>query len=116
MASWEESIETGEVPESGSPFDAIVVGGGPGGCSAAGYLAMADKKVLLIEKGVWPRDKICGDVVYMCSRRECGHWHCETHAAKNVYSRRNLGRALDNQQARQAAAALLVVPEEGSHF
>ena len=44
MASWEEPIETGEVPESGSAFDAIVVGGGPGGCSAAGYLAMADKK------------------------------------------------------------------------
>ena len=63
MASWEEPIETGEVPESGSTFDAIVVGGGPGGCSAAGYLAMADKKVLLIEKGVWPRDKICGDAV-----------------------------------------------------
>ena len=32
MASWEEAIETGEVPESGSEFDAIVVGGGPGGC------------------------------------------------------------------------------------
>ena len=63
MASWEEPIETGEVPESGSAFDAIVVGGGPGGCSAAGYLAMAGKKVLLIEKGVWPRDKICGDAV-----------------------------------------------------
>ena len=48
MASWEEPIETGKIPESGSTFDAIVVGGGPGGCSAAGYLAMADKKVLLI--------------------------------------------------------------------
>ena len=63
MASWEEPIETGEVPASGSTFDAIIVGGGPGGCSAAGYLAMANKKVLLIEKGVWPRDKICGDAV-----------------------------------------------------
>ena len=41
----------------------IVVGGGPGGSSAAGYLAMAGKKVLLIEKDVWPRDKICGDAV-----------------------------------------------------
>ena len=44
MASWEEPIETGEVPESGSTFDAIVVGGGPGGCSAAGYLAMAGRR------------------------------------------------------------------------
>ena len=63
MAAWDEPIETGDVPDSGSAFDAIVVGGGPGGCSAAGYLAMAGKKVLLIEKRVWPRDKICGDAV-----------------------------------------------------
>ncbi|HBP45398.1 MAG TPA: hypothetical protein DD635_05815, partial [Flavobacteriales bacterium] len=63
MAAWDEPIETGDVPDSGSAFDAIVVGGGPGGCSAAGYLAMAGKKILLIEKRVWPRDKICGDAV-----------------------------------------------------
>ena len=49
--------------QNDSVFDAIVVGGGPGGSSAAGYLAMAGKKVLLIEKGVWPRDKVCGDAV-----------------------------------------------------
>ncbi|MBI20106.1 MAG: hypothetical protein CMB73_05975 [Euryarchaeota archaeon] len=60
---WTHPIETGEVPENGSNFDAIVVGGGPGGSSAAGYLAMEGKKVLLIEKDVWPRDKICGDAV-----------------------------------------------------
>ena len=55
MPSWTEPIDTGEVPESGASFDAIVVGGGPGGSSAAGYLAMAGKRVLLIEKGIWPR-------------------------------------------------------------
>ena len=49
---WTHPIETGEVPENGSNFDAIVVGGGPGGSSAAGYLAMEGKKVLLIEKDV----------------------------------------------------------------
>ena len=63
VRSWEQPIETGEMPESGSEFDAIVVGGGPGGSSAAGYLAKAGAKVLLIEKEVWPRDKICGDAV-----------------------------------------------------
>ena len=63
MASWTQPIETGDIPESGTSFDAIVVGGGPGGSSAAGYLAMAGKRVLLIEKGVWPRDKVCGDAV-----------------------------------------------------
>jgi geranylgeranyl reductase family protein len=63
VRSWEQPIETGEMPESGAEFDAIVVGGGPGGSSAAGYLAKAGAKVLLIEKEVWPRDKICGDAV-----------------------------------------------------
>ena len=60
---WDEPIETGAIPDSGSDFDCIVVGGGPGGSAAASYLAMEGKNVLLIEKGVWPRDKICGDAV-----------------------------------------------------
>ena len=63
MRSWEGPIETGPVPEDGTEFDAIVVGGGPGGSAAAGYLAMKGQRVLLIEKGVWPRDKVCGDAV-----------------------------------------------------
>ena len=41
--SWELPIDTGDVPENEENFDAIVVGGGPGGSSAAGYLAMAGK-------------------------------------------------------------------------
>lgn len=60
---WTRPIDTGEVPAAESSFDAIVVGGGPGGSAAAGYLAMENKKVLLIEKDIWPRDKICGDAV-----------------------------------------------------
>ena len=63
VRSWEQPIETGEVPESGTEFDAIVVGGGPGGSSAAGYLAKSGARVLLLEKDVWPRDKVCGDAV-----------------------------------------------------
>lgn len=60
---WTHPIDTGKVPKAEASFDAIVVGGGPGGSAAAGYLAMENKKVLLIEKDVWPRDKICGDAV-----------------------------------------------------
>lgn len=63
VRSWEQPIDTGEIPKNGTEFDAIVVGGGPGGSAAAGYLAKAGAKVLLIEKAVWPRDKICGDAV-----------------------------------------------------
>ena len=63
VRSWEHPIETGEMPESGTEFDAIIVGGGPGGAAAAGYLAKSGSRVLMIEKEVWPRDKVCGDAV-----------------------------------------------------
>ena len=63
MEIWEEPIETGGVPEDSSQFDVIVVGGGPGGSAAAAYNALNGSKVLLLEKDVWPRDKVCGDAV-----------------------------------------------------
>jgi flavin-dependent dehydrogenase len=56
-------IDSGKIPESGAHFDVIVVGGGPGGSAAAAYNALNGCKVLLIEKEIWPRDKICGDAV-----------------------------------------------------
>ena len=48
--SWELPIDTGEVPQNESTFDAIVVGGGPGGSSAAGYLAKAGSKVCSLKR------------------------------------------------------------------
>ena len=63
MDDWEGPIDTGSIPEDGSSFDVIVVGGGPSGSAAASYNALNGCKVLLIEKEVWPRDKICGDAV-----------------------------------------------------
>ncbi len=36
-------------------FDVIVIGGGPGGSTAAGFLAKAGKRVLLLEKEHFPR-------------------------------------------------------------
>lgn len=45
-------------------FDVIVVGGGPGGSTAAAFLAQKyNKKVLLLEKEQFPRDKPCGDAI-----------------------------------------------------
>ena len=60
---WKQPIDSGPLPKSGETYDSIVVGGGPGGAAAAGYMAMEGKRVLLIEKETWPRDKICGDAV-----------------------------------------------------
>ena len=58
-----EPIDSGKVPDGGSNFDVIVVGGGPGGSASAAYAAMDGCRVLLLEKAVYPRDKTCGDAV-----------------------------------------------------
>ncbi|MEP7359830.1 MAG: FAD-dependent oxidoreductase, partial [Anaerolineales bacterium] len=41
-------------------YDTIVIGAGPGGATAAYFLAEAGQRVLLIERGVPPRYKACG--------------------------------------------------------
>jgi flavin-dependent dehydrogenase len=40
--------------------DAVIAGGGPAGSIAALILARAGKKVLVLEKGLFPRPKVCG--------------------------------------------------------
>ncbi len=42
-------------------FDVIVVGGGPSGSSAAAFLSIAGKSVLLLDRAQFPREKVCGD-------------------------------------------------------
>jgi flavin-dependent dehydrogenase len=42
-------------------YDAIVIGGGLAGCSAALQLARRDHRVLLLEKGTYPQHKLCGE-------------------------------------------------------
>jgi flavin-dependent dehydrogenase len=44
-------------------FDVIVVGAGPGGATAAAFLARAGVRTLLLDKAHFPRDKACGDAV-----------------------------------------------------
>lgn len=44
-------------------YDVIVVGGGPAGASTAYFNAIKGKRVLLIDKKTFPRDKVCGDGV-----------------------------------------------------
>jgi flavin-dependent dehydrogenase len=42
-------------------FDAVVVGAGPAGSSAAAVLAGLGRAVLLLEKDAFPRHKVCGE-------------------------------------------------------
>ncbi len=42
-------------------YDAIFVGGGPGGSVAARKLGEKGARVLLLDKASFPRDKVCGD-------------------------------------------------------
>ena len=42
-------------------FDAVVVGGGPGGATAAYWLALEGRRVLVVDKSKFPREKVCGD-------------------------------------------------------
>ena len=42
-------------------YDAVISGAGPAGCSAALYLAREGRRVLLLEKAQFPREKVCGD-------------------------------------------------------
>ncbi len=44
-------------------YDLIIVGGGPAGTAAALYAKKYDLSVLLLDKEIFPRDKICGDAI-----------------------------------------------------
>ena len=44
-------------------FDAVIIGGGPAGSSAAIMLARAGWSVALIEKQNFPRRKVCGECI-----------------------------------------------------
>ncbi len=44
-------------------YDLIVIGGGPAGTSAAITAARSGARVLLLERGRFPRHKVCGEFV-----------------------------------------------------
>ena len=50
-------------------FDVIVVGGGPAGSAAARTLSAAGVKVCLIDKENFPREKLCGGLLTMRSKK-----------------------------------------------
>lgn len=53
---------------NGAIFDVAIVGAGPAGSTCAYYLAGQGKRVVLLERKEFPRDKLCGDAV--CSRAQ----------------------------------------------
>jgi geranylgeranyl reductase family protein len=56
------SIEPGDARSRADVrADVIVVGAGPAGSSAAWWLARSGRDVVVLEKAVFPREKVCGD-------------------------------------------------------
>ena len=52
---------TGAAGRTTDEADVIVVGAGPAGATTAYYLAQSGLDVLVLEKSVFPREKVCGD-------------------------------------------------------
>ena len=44
-------------------YDVAIVGGGPGGSTCAAHCAEAGLSTLVIERSIFPREKVCGDCV-----------------------------------------------------
>ena len=44
-------------------YDVAIVGGGPSGSTCAAKCAEAGLRVLLLERAVFPREKVCGDCI-----------------------------------------------------
>src|SRR5215208_5199574 len=42
-------------------YDVLVIGGGPSGAAAAYWLAQRGRRVIVVEKKRFPREKTCGD-------------------------------------------------------
>jgi geranylgeranyl reductase family protein len=70
-----------------SVFDVAIVGAGPSGSTCAYYLARCGRRVLLLEKKSFPRDKLCGDAV--CSHAQV---HLERMGVLQAILAENKGR------------------------
>lgn len=44
-------------------YDVIIIGAGPAGCAAALALGNSGLRVAIIDKHIFPRDKVCGDAI-----------------------------------------------------
>jgi len=53
-------VATLSVAEAAKPWDAVVIGAGPAGATAARELARRGRRVLLVDRDNFPRFKVCG--------------------------------------------------------
>ena len=44
-------------------YDVVIVGGGPARTTAALYANRLGLNTIIVDKSIWPRDKICGDAL-----------------------------------------------------
>lgn len=58
------------------PFDVAVIGAGPAGSALASHLARAGRRVALLERDSFPRDKLCGEFLSIESRRLLAELGC----------------------------------------
>jgi len=58
------------VSASPAAVDALIIGAGPAGTAAAAVLAANGRKVIVVDKAVFPRDKCCGDGLTTLALRE----------------------------------------------
>lgn len=56
-------------------YDITIIGAGPGGCACALALHGYGLRVLLVDKDVFPRDKICGDAIPGPAFKAMDHIH-----------------------------------------
>ena len=54
-----------QMPSQSRSYDIIIIGAGPGGSTAAYLLARHNFKVVLVDKEVFPRYKLCGGLLSM---------------------------------------------------
>src|SRR5205814_249081 len=58
-----DCLEVNSLMSSASQYDLVVIGGGPGGTAAAIIAGRNGWRVLLLERGRFPRHKVCGEFV-----------------------------------------------------
>jgi flavin-dependent dehydrogenase len=54
--------------------DVLIVGAGPAGTIAGLVAARAGARVRIVDRALFPRDKLCGDTVNPGTMATCGDW------------------------------------------